>query len=165
MVVDQDRVRDLFNYDLETGIVTQKIRTSKRVKIGDVVGSRSHGYLRVTIDSRQYKLHRIIWLWMTGRWPDPEIDHKNHIKSDNWWSNLREVTHKENHKNQKLPKNNTSGVCGVSWVKRDEKWQALIMVNGKDKHLGYFDKQEDAVAAREIAEAKYGFHQNHGEAA
>ena len=166
MVVDQDRVRDLFNYDPESGIVIRRMSQSGSGPVGSVVGSPDKdGYLVVRIDYKQYKLHRIIWLWMTGRWPDPEVDHENHIHDDNKWKNLRRATRLQNSRNRTISKNNTSGVCGVSWVKRDEKWRARIWVNGKVRHLLYTDDYDAAVTAREAAEVEYGFHQNHGEAA
>ena len=165
MVVDQDRVRDLFNYDPESGIVIRRISVAPNARAGDVVGCPCHGYLRVTIDNKSYKLHRIIWLWMTGKFPEDQTDHKNHIRSDNHWKNLREATRLQNGKNQRLRSDNTSGVCGVSWENRYEKWWARITVNGKVRHLLYTDDYDAAVTAREAAEVEYGFHQNHGEAA
>ena len=159
----QDRVKELFDYDPESGVVTRKITTGKRAIKGVVVGSLcSQGYLVVRIDYKQYKLHRIIWLWMTGRWPDPEVDHENQIRDDNKWKNLRRATRLQNGRNQKLPKRNQSGVCGVSWHKSCRKWLARITVNGKSVYLGTFALLEDARSAREHAEEKYNFHPNHG---
>lgn len=54
-----------------------------------------------------------------------------------------------------LPKNNTSGHKGVYWKKDKEKWQAYIQVHGKRIHLGYFDKIDDAIKAREEGEELY----------
>jgi len=61
-----------------------------------------------------------------------------------------------------MQNNNTSGVTGVYWNKRDRKWQAMIKVNNKQIHLGYFEGKTEAITARKIAEIKYGFHPNHG---
>jgi hypothetical protein len=36
---------------------------------------------------------------------------------------------------------------GVSWCERDKKWQAIITINGRGKHLGLFDTPEEAYAA------------------
>ena len=81
------------------------------------------------------------------------------------FSNLRQVTRVENLRNQKRYSNNTSGAVGVYWHKREKKWEAGIRVKGKYIFLGYFDDKEEAVAAREKAERRYGFHLNHGRAA
>lgn len=47
-----------------------------------------HGY--------HYKASRLAWLYMTGEWPKYEMDHINHVKDDNRWVNLRDVTPAEN---------------------------------------------------------------------
>jgi AP2 domain len=74
-------------------------------------------------------------------------DHINHNGLDNRFSNLRPATVSQNQGNKKKQKNNTSGYKGVSWDKRRNKWQVYIKINGKQKHLGYYDDIEDAKAA------------------
>lgn len=63
--------------------------------------------------------------------------------------------------NKNTPINNTSGITGVHWDARTSKWRARISVKGVRKHLGNFDKYEDAVSARKEAELKY-FNQTFG---
>lgn len=53
------------------------------------------------------------------------------------------------------PKNNTSGVKGVSWNKSKEAWEAYIGIHGKRINLGRYAKFEDAVKARKFAEEEY----------
>ena len=57
---------------------------------------------------------------------------------------------------------NASGVTGVFWYKRRDGWIAQIYVDGKQRHLGFFDNLLDAVAARKSAEIEYNYHPNHG---
>ena len=57
--------------------------------------------------------------------------------------------------NGKPRKNNKSGVTGVYWNKRAERWIAKIGFQGKDITLGRFVKKEDAISARKVAEEKY----------
>lgn len=123
--------------------------------------STSCGYKQGHIMSSHCRAHRVIWAIVYGEWPK-HIDHINGIKDDNRIENLRSVSHAENCRNQKRASNNTSGVCGVYWCKRYGKWRVQIGANGKCKHLGYFDDFDKAVATRKSAEAKYDFHQNHG---
>lgn len=52
-------------------------------------------------------------------------------------------------------KNNSSGVTGVYWSKREERWIAKIGFQGKIITIGSFIKKEDAIAARKEAEEKY----------
>lgn len=94
-----------------------------------------------------------------------DIDHINGNTQDNRLINLREVSHSENVKNARRRNDNTSGVSGVHWEKRRNKWRAYIKVANRRKYLGYFENFTDAVAARRAAEKLYNFHPNHGRAA
>lgn len=69
--------------------------------------------------------------------------------------NLRLATREENAHNQDLHSNNTSGVTGVYWLKREQKWSAEIYINGKKKNLGRFKEFDDAVKKRKEAEEIY----------
>jgi hypothetical protein len=90
------------------------------------------------------------------------IDHKNHNREDNRFKNLRDTTQQSNNKNASKRKDNTSGVVGVSWNKRNEKFVANININGLQKHLGYFKNKKDAIKTRKNAEEQHGYHENHG---
>lgn len=86
-----------------------------------------------------------------------EVDHihgKN-TRNDNRKSNLRMSTHSQNLKNLSLSKANKSGVTGICWYSRKNKWIAYITINGKRKHLGYFTDFNQAVEVRREAELKY----------
>lgn len=160
-----DRARDLLAYNPETGMLHWRAPTSRhsRITIGTEAGYiRSNGYRYIKIDGRDYLAHRLAFLIITNRWPHDQIDHINGRKSDNSWLNLREADHRENHRNQRLPRNNTSGHIGVRWHNRDKRWQAYIKLNGRRKHLGYFHDLEKAVSVRKAAERKHGYHINHG---
>jgi len=56
-----------------------------------------------------------------------------------------------------IAKNNKSGTVGVSWSNSKQRWRAVITVNRKKIHLGFFENKERAIAAREAANRKYGF--------
>ena len=110
--------------------------------------------------------HRVAFALYHGHWPKEQIDHINGDRSDNRIANLRDVSHKINHRNRKRPINNSSGHMGVNLHKRIGRWQAYVNVDGKRRHLGYFDTAELAAAARSRAlAATPGFHQNHGRTA
>ena len=128
-----------------------------------VAGSvNSSGYIILQINKITYQSHRIIFLYMTGDMPE-EVDHINHIRTDNRWINLRESTRSDNLSNKTMYCNNKSGICGVFWHKTQKKWHAYINATGKRVHLGSYDKQDSAIVARKEAEIKYGYHYNHGE--
>jgi len=130
--------------------------------VGDVAGCLvSTGYVGIRIDYVSYLAHRLAFLYMEGYIPT-EVDHINHIPSDNRWENLREVSHKDNQRNRPRFKNNTSGATGVTWCKQTGKWKAAIRVNGISKTLGRYSNKADAVTVREAANMIYGYHDNHG---
>ena len=122
-------------------------------------GKTTDGYMQIQINKRQYKLHRVIWLYIYGYWPD-QIDHINGNKSDNRLCNLRNVSQHENRKNMKLDKRNTSGFSGVSWIESKKQWHVKI---GK-RAVGFFSEKADAIRARKKAEVEHGYHANHGRA-
>lgn len=109
----------------------------------------SKGYVQTNIDGNTVKIHRLIL-------PDYQyVDHINHMKFDNRKCNLRRTTNQQNCMNKNIYNNNTSGIAGVSWRKRDKVWQARIKVNYKYIYLGQFKNFDDAVKARKEAEEKY----------
>ena len=157
-----ERLRDLVNYDAETGRFFWKNSGRGRIKKGAEVGScDAHGYGQVRIDGRLYKEHHLVWLYHTGEWPERQVDHINHHRRDNRIENLRLADNVENHRNRPKQKNNTSGFVGVSYDKRGF-YRAYITVDGKQVRIGNFKKIEDAVEARKMANEQYGYHENHG---
>lgn len=86
-----------------------------------------------------------------------EVDHIHgkFTRNDNRKSNLRIVTKSKNAMNVAIKKNNTSGIVGVGWNKKRNKWRAYITINNKMKELGCFDNINDAIKARKEAEEKY----------
>jgi hypothetical protein len=159
-----DRLRELFHYEPETGIFTRLVRTSNQTHAGDVVGAiDSHGHVQISIDSRLYLAHRLAWLYMKGVWPENQIDHKNLIRHDNRFSNLREASNGQNIQNQPKRKSNKSGHKNVYWFAPHKKWSVQISANGKKNFLGYFnDLEEAAKVAKEAREKLHGEYCNHG---
>jgi len=153
-IITQDFINRSFIYNKELGIIS-------RIKGKKKLGTMSNGYIRIYINRKPYMVHKIIWLIEHGYIPK-NIDHINHNRSDNRIENLREVSHKENCRNQTIRNTSTSNINGVHWYKQTNKWQVHITVNGKRIHLGYFDDIEIAKNARNEADIKYGFHPNHG---
>lgn len=156
----QERLKELFDYDPDTGVVrTKTTRLSKRAsfRVRQIVGYPSNqGYLKVTIDGVLCSLHRVIWKWMTGDEP-PIIDHINRARADNRWSNLRLATPTLNNVNSGLSRLNTSGVKGVRMQPRDGQWVAMATVKGRAVYLGTFRTREEAATAYEaVAKAEYG---------
>lgn len=123
---------------------------------GEPVGCKdAYGYLIVGVNYKLYKVHRIIWEMKNGAIPKGlVIDHINQDKSDNRLLNLRLATKSQNALNAKVRSDNQQKCTGVSWKKDKKKYKAYITLNGKQRHLGYFNDKEDAIKARKKEEAR-----------
>jgi hypothetical protein len=142
-----DYVNSLFNIDLDTGMITNKIKRGNRLA-GIKAGSLdAYGYGCIQINGKIYKSHRIAWLLYYKAWPIKDIDHVNCRKYDNRKSNLREVENIQNLANLEMRINNSSGYKGVCWHKSVKKWIAQINVNGCKYHLGCYLNPKDAALA------------------
>ena len=109
---------------------------------------RSTGYIQIKVGGKHYLAHRLIMLAFVGE-SDQEIDHINRIRHDNRFENLRYCTRSENMLNMDRI-DNTKGYSSFR-----NKWQARIRINGKQKYLGLFEKEEDARQAYLDACSKY----------
>ncbi len=142
ITLTQARLKELLHYDPETGVFTWLVRTSTCIRVGDIAGYRDgDGYLRIGICGGQYRAHRLAWLYMTGKWPIDQIDHKNAVKNDNRWKNLREATCAINNQNKrKALRNNRTGFLGVS--RNGKGFIAQIKINEKRRNLGTYPTPE-----------------------
>jgi hypothetical protein len=157
-LLDHNFVKEILFYDPETGLFTWKIRRG-HIRKGCIAGSIStSGYITIKIDRVQFFGHRLAWFYMTGKWPDNQIDHEDLNKSNNKWSNLREATGTTNNFNKALAKNNKLGFKGLYFDKRYNKFRAVININKKCIFLGHFTNKDDAASAYNEAAKKY-----HGE--
>jgi hypothetical protein len=93
----------------------------------------------IHLGDRKYAEHRLAWLYMTGAWPEGDLDHRNGDRQDNCWRNLRSATVTENMANSRGRKS----IKGVTRV-RTGKWTAQIQKNGVKEHLGTFDTADAA---------------------
>lgn len=161
-----DRLFQVLDVDFETGDLRWK-RRENAVFNANFAGKRAFrtqtrdGYLVGCIDYVMYMSHRVIWKMATGEDPH-HVDHINGVATDNRLANLRSVTHPENMRNQRTQARSFSGISGVTMEARRGRWRATIKDAGKQRHLGYFDRKEDAIHARKQAEKEIGYHANHG---
>lgn len=157
--ITQERLKELLVYNPETGIFTNRITRSHNAKKGDIAGyiDNSNGYEYICVDNVKYRSNRLAWLYIEGYFPENDVDHKNRIKTDNRWKNLRHLSRSCNSKNICASKRNKSGVVGVCWIKRIKSWQVQIAVDGKTTHFGYYKDFVKAVRTRYNLEIKYGY--------
>lgn len=179
MKITNKNVKDIFNYCPVSGVLSWKVRPRNHFntdgshktfnsrfsnkEAGTTNNFACNKYYRIlTFRSKNYLAHRVIWLFVFGRWPKHEIDHVDGDGLNNKIKNLRDVKHGVNTKNVKKGSRNTSGFVGVNFDKKRKSFRATICVEGKQIHIGRYISIEEAASARKAAEVKYGFHKNHG---
>jgi len=158
----QERLRELFIYDPETGRLfwrrDDQGKLPKYVK-KEEAGGLCNGYLRAHIKAIKFPVHRLVWKYVYGVEPTV-IDHINGNPLDNRVSNLRDVDAVINQRNRKINVNNSTGVSGISFEKNrgqwtkdiDGRWSASIGVGGKAEKLGHYETFREALSARQAAE-------------
>ena len=152
MKLTQKKLKQYLNYNPLTGEFIWIVTLGGRSKVGSVAGTLSHGYIQIRISGKPYKAHRLAWLYVYGYFPEHDIDHIDRDPSNNKIINLRHVSRSCNVKNSGLRCTNTSGIKGVYWDKKSDKWRAQIKVNNKQHHLGFFTDFTEAVCHRLAAE-------------
>lgn len=130
-------------------------RTGTFYRHGNAVGKINRGgYVRFRYLGEVVSAHRLAFLAMLGRWPEGDVDHKNGVRHDNRWRNLREGSTNQNMQNQRIPhSNNKSGYLGVSW--KHGRWKAQIRVDGVVIVVGRFTDPAEAHKAYLKAKRKH----------
>lgn len=114
----------------------------------------NRGYAGTSLKGKYLMMHREIFNDIPTGYV---IDHINRNKLDNRKCNLRFCNKSQNAVNTRVSSNNISGHKGVSWHKVWKKWMVRVIKNYKTVYLKYFDKKEDAIAARKkVIQEIYG---------
>jgi hypothetical protein len=125
-MITQSELKELVNYNKDTGIFTWKKRTSNRIKVGDIVGNlHKCGYIEMRVGGTRCLAHRFAFLYVYGYMPKL-IDHIDRNKKNNRIDNLREATYGQNILNSKIRSDNTSGVKCVYFDKRNNSWEVKV---------------------------------------
>ena len=146
--VSQKRVLELFKY--EDG---KLFRRSDNQPVTIYV-TKGHRYARIKFDKREFKLHRIIFLYHHGYLPDI-IDHINGDRYDNRIENLREANTYQNRQNSRIYSTSKSGVKNVYFDARSNKWRVSFSINGKRKNFGIYSDLEEAKQVATSMRNKY----------
>lgn len=145
-MINQAQLKELLHYDPGTGDFTRLKTTAALGRAGNKAGTlKAHGYIAISLGSREHYAHRLAWLYVHGTWPDRKVDHINGNKADNRIRNLRLATDSENAFNVTQPRvNNKTGFLGVVFDKARGKYVAYLRVDGRNRNLGGFDTAEKA---------------------
>lgn len=152
----QEKLKSLFVYHPDTGVFVRKCRMGR----GGARGAKkpnSNGYIMIMIEGQRYYAHRLAFLYMLGRWPIGETDHIDLDRTNNSWSNLREVSRSENQLNKSVTRASASGIKGVCWDSRNGRW--LGYVCGKQKSFKDLEECKEWVVAERMKQGEFARHE------
>jgi hypothetical protein len=89
--------------------------------------------------SKKFLVHQLVAIVFLNHIPCKHklvVNHINFNRLDNRVENLEVITQRENTNKKHLK--SSSKYTGVSWHKKDKKWQSMIVINKKLKYLGSF---------------------------
>ncbi len=147
-MLTQARLKELLHYDKSTGVFTWLKSNTNSVRVGDTAGSNANGRAVISVDGAKYYSSRLTFLYVEGYFPEFFIDHIDGNPLNNKWVNLRHVSRVCNNQNTKKREDNTSGITGVYWNDRDQKWNARIYIQYVKIHLGTYKTRVDEALAR-----------------
>ena|SRR6478752_2440739 len=149
-MLTQARLKELLNYDPESGIFTwiSPPKTAIRFlgkKAGAVTRKGTGKYVHISVDAVQYKAHRLAFLYMEGSFPDGHIDHIDGNGLNNRFVNLRLCTREQNRHNSPPMARNTTGHKNVTQRKPTWGFNVTIKIKGKTMNFGTYKTIEEAV--------------------
>ena len=122
-------------------------KSFQRVNAGDKAGTIvKNKYIQIEHKRSKFLAHRVIFKMFYGENPK-FVDHINGDTFNNKIENLRRATNAQNAQNSKIRIDNFSGVKGVAFVKKSNKWIARVMVNNKSHWCGTYESIELAESA------------------
>lgn len=143
----REYLNTLFEY--KEGDIFWKMKPAKQIEIGSRAGGiHVSGYRRVRVSGKKVGEHTVIYMMFKGSIPEGMcIDHIDNNPLNNKIENLRLATKSQNALNSKTRVTNKTGVKGICWKPRDNRWVAQIQKDGKKIHIGNFrdlDSAKDA---------------------
>jgi len=142
----EEEWRPILGYDYEvSNLGNVRNKKGKIMKLQ----TNKDGYLNIIIrisnDRKTFKVHRLVLQTFLPIDEIKEVNHKNHIKTDNRFENLEWCSHSQNQRFRKKRKDCSSQYIGVSRYKN--KWKSQCSFDGKAIYLGTFDTEEEGAKA------------------
>lgn len=148
-MLNREELREIFYYN--EGILYWRVTRTNSIKVGDIAGhvDSKSGYYRVSINYKNFTLHRVIWNYFNNTCEGYVVDHIDGDILNNKIENLRLATAANNSHNSVGKKNSLVPYKGVSL--RKKRFCARITYEGKKIHLGTYATAEEA---SEVYQAK-----------
>lgn len=160
-MITQTRLKQLLRYSSKTGKFFWLVSWGRGscvnggARYGKCAGCLGKRCWDIRVDGKLYRAHRLAWMYVYGKFPKGDIDHKNGNPLDNRITNLREATRVQNSGNSKVHEDNKNGIKGVT--KNKFSWVAQIGKNYTTIYLGSYKTPKAAHAAyRKAAKKLHG---------
>lgn len=150
IAIEHSELLSLLAYEPSTGLFRHKTGRGG-VTAGSVAGTVNKGYVQISVKGKTWLAHILAWLYMTGSWPVHDVEHRDRVRTNNKWSNLRAATRRQNLANTGPRSTNKLGIKGVCYLPKRKKYRAQIMLKGRQVFLGHFDTLEEARSTYDIA--------------
>lgn len=150
--VTQTQLKAMLHYDSATGKFFWRVARPPKIRIGDRAGCViCNRYWGIRIDNKRYYAHRLAFLYIHGRFPNGQLDHKDRDRANNRIENLREATTSQNIMNAKLHKDSYTKFKGVHQDKKRNKYGSRIIFKRKTTWLGYYESARTAALVYDYA--------------
>ena len=148
-LITQDYLKSILNYDPDSGAWSWIISPRPGLTVGSQADHVDpYGYKLIVINYKAYLASRLAWLYMTGKWPEYTVDHKNNDNTDDKWENLRLATYSQQCMNRRVRKDRKydlpRGVEAVVTGGRFNGYRAVLMVNRKKYRSSLTQSAEEA---------------------
>jgi hypothetical protein len=158
--ISASTLRDVLEYKPEIGAFVGRLDRQRKGSIDKKTG----GWV-ITIQQVKYRANRLAWLYMTGEHSNLDIEFIDNNPLNLKWNNLREATSSERACNSKISSKNTTGIKGLSFSVKRDRWVATIEKDGKQKSATFRPElKEDAIAWLQTTREKlHGDFANNGD--
>lgn len=147
-MLTQEELKRLFIYDKKTGYFTRRVTQHAQAPAGSLFGWLHHkGYLVGKVHGQYFALHRLAFLYVVGEMP-VEVDHRNGVKNDNRWKNLRPANREFNTQNsvRAMRTNKSTGLLGAYPSPGTGRFKAVLRISKMNIYMGTFNSAERAHA-------------------
>lgn len=132
---------EMFSYNPITGILYRIKSPNNRVPDNSpCLYQTSSGHYTTALSKQYYKVHRLVYKWVTGKDPSGLVEHSNDIPTDNRFWNLIDSTERNNRIREKSFKGGVKGYVKL----HNDTYQARIKINARSYCLGTFKSPDEA---------------------
>jgi len=133
-----ERLHEVLTCNFKTGVLTWKHRPDQRSQwngkfaLKPAGAVNAGGYISLKVDGTKLCAHHVVWAMYYGQWPDRDVEHKDHCRSNNRIRNLRASANRKR-KDEANTNNRSTGIKGVSAYTMGlavTRYAARLMVNG-----------------------------------